>query len=79
MAIEVERVRKVVVFSFGDQVKGNFVTVSAAKGIGGELVEKKTVKNLGHANVSFPAKYSGECFIEVSGSKSGEDSGLIEV
>jgi len=79
MAIEVERIRKVVVFSFGDNVKGNFITVSAAKHPDGELVEKKTVKNIGHATVAFPKDYSGECLLEVSGSKAGEDSGIISV
>jgi hypothetical protein len=35
--------------------------------------------NDGHAVVTFPADYTGECNVSVSGSDGGEDTGVVEV
>jgi len=78
VAIHVTDARKVVIFSYGPQVKGYYASIRAAKP-GGKLIEKKNVRNNHHATVSFPAHYSGACEISVRGSSSGVDAGTIKV
>lgn len=74
MTVELKHTRKVVVIGWDDeQVKGTHVSLQVA----GE--EKRNTENDGAANIYFPARFSGDVDITVTGSKSGSDSGTITV
>ena len=74
MTVELKHTRKVVVIGWDDeQVKGTHVSLQVA----GE--EKRNTENDGAANIYFPARFSGDVDITVTGSKSGSDSGTISV
>ena len=72
--IELLEVRKVAVVAWdAEAVKGKQVSMQVA----GQ--EKRTVDNDGEANLFFPLDYSGEVVVTIQGSKSGEESGSIQV
>jgi hypothetical protein len=74
MTVVVNDVRKVVVIGWDlDIVKGTNASIQANE------VEKLNVVNDGAANIYFPLDYTGQVEVVVRGSKSGEDSGTIEV
>ena len=72
--IELVEVRKVAVVAWdAEAVKGKQVSMQVA----GQ--EKRTVDNDGESNLFFPLDYSGEVTVTVQGSKSGEESGSIQI
>jgi hypothetical protein len=74
MTVELKSVRKVAVVGWDTKlVEGTEASMQVA----GE--EKRNVKNDGESNLFFPADYTGQVEVVVSGSKSGEDSGTISV
>lgn len=74
MTVELRHTRKVCVISWDDEkVKGTHVSLQIA----GE--EKRNTENDGAANIYFPARFTGDVDITVTGSKSGEDQGTITV
>ena len=74
MAVELIHTRKVCVITWDtDAVKGSHASIQA------EDEEKRNVDNTGTTNVFFPMDYQGSVDITVVGSKSGSDSGTIEV
>jgi hypothetical protein len=78
--VSLEHVRKVVVVGYDTNVvKGTHATVFAAKPDGDQVIEKKEIANHGHATLAFPHDYSGECYVEIHGSREGEDTGTISV
>lgn len=78
--IEVLEVKKAVVVAWDTNVVvGKHVSVSAAKPNGAVVVEKKNVLNKGKVVLTFPAGYSGKCFVVARGSAEGEEEGTIEV
>lgn len=76
----VEHTRKVVVVGYDtNTVKGAHATVLAARPDGAEVIEKKQVVNRGHAALSFPSDYHGQCHVVIKGSRSGEVEHTIAV
>jgi hypothetical protein len=74
MTVKLKNTRKVVVISWDtDVVEGHMVSIQV------EGEEKRTTGNDGFANLYFPAKFTGEIDVTITGSKSGEDTGTITV
>jgi hypothetical protein len=87
MAVEVSTDQQAVVITWDkNKAQGNKATIfaknpeeGAPKIVGGDLEEKKTVENTGTNALAFPLDYEGECYVEVSGSDRGTDTGTIYV
>lgn len=73
--------RKTISFTYDmEAVQGNKAFISARNPANDEpLEDKKEIINDGSGAVSFPMTYEGECYVEVHGSRGGEDSGIIVV
>ena len=72
--VELVHTRKVCVIAWDlDEVKGTHASIQA------EGEEKRNVDNTGTSNVFFPMDYVGEALITGKGSKSGTDTGTIEI
>jgi hypothetical protein len=74
MAVEKKDTRKVVVIGWDlAVVKGTLASIQA------EGEEKRNTQNDGVANIYFPLDWTGSVEITVAGSRSGQDTGTIEV
>ena len=74
MAVTLVELRKVAVVKWdADIVKGK----SASMQVQGQ--EKRTVDNDGESNLFFPMDYYGSVKVTIEGSKSGEDTGTLEI
>lgn len=78
IAVEFTRVTKVVAYDT-NVVKGSHATVFTSKPDDAYVIERKTIVNHGHVALNFPEDYHGECYVEVTGSREGTDSGTITV
>ena len=74
MPIHVVTQRKVVQVGWDDNV---VLGSHASMQIAGE--EKRNVENDGKANLTFPNSFTGEVEVTISGSKTGSETGTIEV
>lgn len=73
MAVELVDIRKVAVFSWGEDIKG----ANASLQVDDE--EKRTVKNDHESNLFFPLDHSGYVTVTVKGSSSGEETGTLNI
>ena len=60
-----------------DEIKGQAVSISVKRDT--STVELRNVDNDGHATVTFPQAYSGDCVVVVRGSKGGEQTETVKV
>jgi hypothetical protein len=88
MAIEIGTVAKSVSFKFNvgteegqpQHISGERVSVFAKNPTSdAEAKEVKTILNDGNVALAFPMDYSGEVYIELHGSDTGEDSATLAI
>lgn len=60
-------------------VLGDTADLKASNDETGDVSTRSDLVNDGFATVTFPADYSGSALVEVTGSESGTDSGVITV
>jgi len=79
--VEVDLTRKAVNLSWDTEVAtGDTVDLRCTNPNNLEDVSTRDgLNNDGFAVVTFPADYSGECMVEITGSDGGVDTGTIEV
>jgi hypothetical protein len=62
-----------------DEIKGGTVSIEASADHADMKEVRSGLENDGYATITFPSSFSGSCYVTVNGSKSGEQSGTVEV
>ncbi|HXJ67650.1 MAG TPA: hypothetical protein VNM39_02005 [Verrucomicrobiae bacterium] len=71
--------RKTVNVHWTDEIKGGSVSIQANSPAWEEPKEVRNTTNDGYATITFPADFTGECEVVVSGSHGGEETGTVTV
>ncbi len=80
MAVQIDGTRKAVNISWDtDIVQGEEVEIIATNPNDLDDISTRVVRNDGYAVLTYPADYSGESQIIVTGEDEGEDTGTIAV
>ena len=80
MTVQIDVTRKAVGITWDrDIVDGDTANLRCVNPNNEDVSTRNAITNDGAAVVTFPADYTGECNVTVTGSDGGEDSGVISV
>jgi hypothetical protein len=72
--------RKVVNIGWSeDEIKGGMVSIAVSAPEWDEPREVRNTLNDGYATITFPADFTGECHVTVTGSRGGQQEGTVTV